>query len=165
MSNVQRTWTINGKQTKLRFPPGRRLLDILRDDLGLTGSKESCGEGECGACTIIMNGEAIRACLVLAVEANGADILTIEGITPPNGITRVQQAFIEADAVQCGFCTPGFVMALEAELRRNPRATAADLRNALGGHLCRCTGYEAILQVTETLATSATRPKNTKKRA
>ena len=157
--------TVNGIPRNLTVTADDTLLRVLREELHLTGAKKGCGEGECGACTIIMNGEAIRACLVLAVEANGADILTIEGITPPNGITRVQQAFIEADAVQCGFCTPGFVMALEAELRRNPRATAADLRNALGGHLCRCTGYEAILQVTETLAASATRPKNTKKRA
>ncbi|MGB4047039.1 MAG: 2Fe-2S iron-sulfur cluster-binding protein, partial [Kiritimatiellia bacterium] len=97
--------TVNGIPRNLTVTADDTLLRVLREELHLTGAKKGCGEGECGACTIIMNGEAIRACLVLAVEANGADILTIEGITPPNGITRVQQAFIEADAVQCGFCT------------------------------------------------------------
>ena len=158
------TLTVNGIQRTLHVEAADTLLRVLREELHLTGAKKGCGEGECGACTILMNNQAIRACLVLAVEADGADIVTIEGLAPPGEITRVQKAFIEADAVQCGFCTPGFVMALEGEMRRNPHATRDDLLNALGGHLCRCTGYDSILQATDTLARQlAQKTKKTKK--
>ena len=146
MSNVQRTWTINGKQTKLRFPPGRRLLDILRDDLGLTGSKESCGEGECGACTVIVDGEPVVSCILPVGQlAAGADFLTIEGIEKKRIGRLIQQAFIEVGAVQCGFCIPGMVGSSYALLVRNPKPTVRAIREALAGNLCRCTGYAKII--------------------
>ena len=154
MSNVQRTWTINGKQTKLRFPPGRRLLDILRDDLGLTGSKESCGEGECGACTVLVNKEPVVSCILPAGQlVNGTDILTIEGIEKKRIGRVIQQAFLECGAVQCGFCIPGMVVAAYALLIKNPKPSVRAIREALAGNLCRCTGYDKIIQAVKLAAT------------
>jgi len=154
MSNVQRTWTINGKQTKLRFPPGRRLLDILRDDLGLTGSKESCGEGECGACTVLVNKEPVVSCILPAGQlVNGTDILTIEGIEKKRIGRVIQQAFLECGAVQCGFCIPGMVVAACALLIKNPKPSVRAIREALAGNLCRCTGYTKIIQAVKLAAT------------
>ncbi|HHX97983.1 MAG TPA: (2Fe-2S)-binding protein [Kiritimatiellia bacterium] len=154
MSNVQRTWTINGKQTKLRFPPGRRLLDILRDDLGLTGSKESCGEGECGACTVLVNKEPVVSCILPAGQlVNGTDILTIEGIEKKRIGRVIQQAFLECGAVQCGFCIPGMVVAAYALLIKNPKPSVRAIREALAGNLCRCTGYTKIIQAVKLAAT------------
>ena len=154
MSNVQRTWTINGKQTKLRFPPGRRLLDILRDDLGLTGSKESCGEGECGACTVLVNKEPVVSCILPAGQlVNGTDILTIEGIEKKRIGRVIQQAFLECGAVQCGFCIPGMVVAAYALLSKNPKPSVRAIREALAGNLCRCTGYTKIIQAVKLAAT------------
>ena len=154
MSNVQRTWTINGKQTKLRFPPGRRLLDILRDDLGLTGSKESCGEGECGACTFLVNKEPVVSCILPAGQlVNGTDILTIEGIEKKRIGRVIQQAFLECGAVQCGFCIPGMVVAAYALLIKNPKPSVRAIREALAGNLCRCTGYTKIIQAVKLAAT------------
>ena len=154
MSNVQRTWTINGKQTKLRFPPGRRLLDILRDDLGLTGSKESCGEGACGACTVLVNKEPVVSCILPAGQlVNGTDILTIEGIEKKRIGRVIQQAFLECGAVQCGFCIPGMVVAAYALLIKNPKPSVRAIREALAGNLCRCTGYTKIIQAVKLAAT------------
>ena len=154
MSNVQRTWTINGKQTKLRFPPGRRLLDILRDDLGLTGSKESCGEGECGACTVLVNKEPVVSCILPAGQlVNGTDILTSEGIEKKRIGRVIQQAFLECGAVQCGFCIPGMVVAAYALLIKNPKPSVRAIREALAGNLCRCTGYTKIIQAVKLAAT------------
>ena len=154
MSNVQRTWTINGKQTKLRFPPGRRLLDILRDDLGLTGSKESCGEGECGACTVLVNKEPVVSCILPAGQlVNGTDILTIEGIEKKRIGRVIQQAFLECGAVQCGFCIPGMVVAAYALLIKNPKPSVRAIREALAGNLCHCTGYTKIIQAVKLAAT------------
>ena len=154
MSNVQRTWTINGKQTKLRFPPGRRLLDILRDDLGLTGSKESCGEGECGACTVLVNKEPVVSCILPAGQlVNGTDILTIEGIEKKRIGRVIQQAFLECGAVQCGFCIPGMVVAAYALLIKNPKPSVRAIREALAGNLCLCTGYTKIIQAVKLAAT------------
>ena len=154
MSNAQRTWTINGKQTKLRFPPGRRLLDILRDDLGLTGSKESCGEGECGACTVLVNKEPVVSCILPAGQlVNGTDILTIEGIEKKRIGRVIQQAFLECGAVQCGFCIPGMVVAAYALLIKNPKPSVRAIREALAGNLCRCTGYTKIIQAVKLAAT------------
>ncbi len=120
------------------------LLYVLRDILHLTGTKKGCGNGECGACTVIMDGRAVRSCLILAVEASGSEIITIEGVSHGKELTMVQRAFIQSGAVQCGYCTPGFIMALEALFRTNPSASEEEIENALSGHLCRCTGYEAI---------------------
>ena len=142
---------INGIEYSVDVNSQDTLLYILRDRLHLTGTKKGCGEGECGACTVILSGEAVRSCLVLAVEADGKKIITIEGIEKEGKLSRVQKAFIESGAIQCGFCTPGFVMALEAVLRKRPNPTKEELLNALSGHLCRCTGYENIIKAVEKL--------------
>ena len=146
MSTVQRTWKINGKPVRVRAPAGRRLLDVLREDLGLIGSKESCGEGECGACTVIVDGEPVVSCILPVGQlADGADILTIEGIEKKRIGRLIQQAFIEVGAVQCGFCIPGMVVSSYALLVRNPKPTVRAIREALAGNLCRCTGYAKII--------------------
>ena len=146
MSPVHRTWKINGKPVRVRAPAGRRLLDVLREDLGLIGSKESCGEGECGACTVIVDGEPVVSCILPVGQlADGADILTIEGIEKKRIGRLIQQAFIEVGAVQCGFCIPGMVVSSYALLVRNPKPTVRAIREALAGNLCRCTGYAKII--------------------
>ena len=138
----------------MRFPPGRRLLDILRDDLGLTGSKESCGEGECGACTVLVNKEPVVSCILPAGQlVNGTDILTIEGIEKKRIGRVIQQAFLECGAVQCGFCIPGMVVAAYALLIKNPKPSVRAIREALAGNLCRCTGYTKIIQAVKLAAT------------
>lgn len=136
---------VNGKKIKRRVKANTTLLDFLRKDLGLTGTKEGCGVGECGACTVIVDGECIRSCLVLAVEMNGKEITTIEGIAKDGKLSPVQKAFIDRGAVQCGFCTPGFIVATENLYKEKPNPTKEDILEAFEGHLCRCTGYEAIL--------------------
>ena len=146
MSSVQRTWKINGKTVRVRVPAGRRLLDVLREDLGLIGSKESCGEGECGACTVVVDNEPVVSCILPAGQlADGTEILTIEGIEKKRIGRLVQQAFVEVGAVQCGFCIPGMVVSSYVLLAKNPRPTARAIREALSGNLCRCTGYAKIL--------------------
>ena len=138
--------TVNGRKIEKTVPSQMTLLDFIRDELHLTGAKEGCGVGECGACTVIMNGESVRSCLVLAVEAQGAEITTVEGLSSKDSLSPVQEAFVEAGAVQCGFCIPGFVVAGENLLRKNPEATREEILEAFSGHLCRCTGYEQILE-------------------
>ncbi|MCD6309790.1 MAG: (2Fe-2S)-binding protein [Candidatus Eremiobacteraeota bacterium] len=128
------------------MPSHLTLLRFLRENLGLTGTKEGCGNGECGACTVIVDGKPVRSCLVLAVEINGKKILTIEGLAKNGKLHPIQQAFIDANAIQCGFCTPGFIMATYSLLKRHPEPTEQQIRQALSGHLCRCTGYEAIFE-------------------
>ena len=146
MSTVQRTWKINGKPVRVRAPAGRRLLDCLREDLGLIGSKESCGEGECGACTVIVDDEPVVSCILPVGQlADGAEILTVEGIEKKRIGRLVQQAFIEVGAVQCGFCIPGMVVSAYALLAKNPKPTVRAIREALAGNLCRCTGYAKII--------------------
>jgi carbon-monoxide dehydrogenase small subunit len=135
---------INGKHINLPVAPQRRLLDVLREDLGLTGVKEGCGEGECGACTVLINGKPVNSCLVLAPEADGAEITTIEGLARDNGLHPLQQAFLDAGAVQCGFCTPGMVLSAKALLDVNPNPDSEEVRVAVSGNLCRCTGYTKI---------------------
>ena len=144
--------TVNGIPRNLTVTADDTLLRVLREELHLTGAKKGCGEGECGACTIIMNGEAIRACLVLAVEANGADILTIEGIEKKRIGRVIQQAFLECGAVQCGFCIPGMVVAAYALLIKNPKPSVRAIREALAGNLCRCTGYDRIVRAVQAAA-------------
>ena len=138
---------VNGKPVTLETEPDRRLLDILREDLHLTGTKEGCAEGECGACTVIIDGEAFNSCIYLAVWADGKHIRTLESLMGPDGeLSDIQQAFIEETAVQCGFCTPGFIMTAVEILESGKEYTDAELRKLLSGHLCRCTGYENILR-------------------
>ena len=122
------------------------LLDFLREALGLTGTKMGCGNGECGACTVLLNGAPVRSCLMLAVEADGQEILTVEGLARGDRLHPLQEAFIEKGAVQCGFCTPGMLLAAKALMDRKPSPDLEDVKEALGGHLCRCTGYESIFE-------------------
>jgi len=136
--------TINGKKRKVETTSYARLLDLLRDDLHLTGTKEGCGKGECGACTVIMNGELVASCLVLAPQAEGAVITTIEGIGKGEKLDPIQEAFVETGAVQCGFCTPGMILAVKKLLEENSYPDEEEIRRGISGNLCRCTGYQKI---------------------
>jgi len=143
---------INGLVQAFDHERPRTLLALLRDEAGLTGSKEGCGNGECGACTVLLDGEPVRSCLVLAQEADGREVLTIEGLARNGELSVLQQAFVDGGAIQCGYCTPGFVLAAHALLLRNPRPDRDAVLDAFGGHLCRCTGYEAIVEAVELAA-------------
>jgi len=138
-------FTVNGDVVEMAVEHHQRLLDVLREDLALTGAKEGCGGGECGACTVLMDNEPVNACLVLAVEADGREIITIEGLARENCLDPLQEAFIEHAALQCGFCTPGMILSAKALLLRNPNPTEAEVKEALSGNLCRCTGYKSIV--------------------
>jgi len=122
-----------------------RLIDFLREEMNLTGVKEGCSEGECGACTVLFNGDPVNSCIMLAIQAEGAEITTIEGIAKDGKLSDLQQAFIDHGAVQCGFCTPGMILAAQALLDKNPHPAEAEIRHAISGNLCRCTGYQAIV--------------------
>ncbi len=135
---------INGKNQEADVPDDLRALDFLRESLSLTGVKEGCGEGECGACTILMNGEAVCSCLLLAAQLDGKEIQTIEGLGTDQGLHPIQQSFIDEGAVQCGFCTPGIILATKALLDHNPNPSTQEIRKGLEGNLCRCTGYVKI---------------------
>jgi len=137
---------INGKPVEREVMAGDRLLDLLRNDLHLTGTKEGCGEGECGSCTVLINGRAVNSCLVLAPQVDGKKVLTIEGLASGDALHPIQRAFVEKGAVQCGFCTPGFIMSTYALLRQNPTPSDEEIKLALEGNLCRCTGYTKILE-------------------
>jgi carbon-monoxide dehydrogenase small subunit len=143
---VQVNTTINGDRIEFLCEPRQSLLEVLRDELNLIGSKEGCNNGNCGACNVIMNGLLVNSCLVLGPEAEGALIETIEGVMGPNGLHPLQQAFLENAALQCGICTPGFIVAAKALLDRNPHATEAEIRHWCAGNLCRCTGYDKIIR-------------------
>ncbi|NLV77710.1 MAG: (2Fe-2S)-binding protein [Tissierellia bacterium] len=140
---------VNGKDYSLNIDENMRLIDLLRDKLGLLGTKEGCGEGECGACTVIMDGETVTSCLVMAFQAHGSEILTIEGLESNGKIHPIQQAFIDVGAVQCGFCTPGMIMSAKALLDKNPNPTREEIREGISGNLCRCTGYNKIVDGVE----------------
>ncbi len=142
---MQITLRVNGEERTLDVTPYTRLLDLIREDLGLTGVKEGCGKGECGACTVIMNGELTASCLVPAPQADGAEILTIEGLAADGKLDPIQESFIEAGAVQCGFCIPGMVLAGKRLLDENPNPNEEDVRYGLSGNICRCTGYAKII--------------------
>lgn len=148
--------TVNGQKVSAEVSSHRTLLEFLRDRMNLIGAKEGCGDGECGACTVLMDGEPVRACLILAVEAQDADIVTIEGLSSGNELHPLQQSFVDSGAVQCGFCTPGLILAAKALLDRYPRPTEEQIREAVGGHLCRCTGYEAIFQAIRSITNKET---------
>jgi len=137
---------VNGESRRLDVFPMARLLDVLREELHLTGTKEGCGEGECGACTVKLNGEIVNSCLVPVAQVAGASITTIEGLAHGDQLHAVQQAFIEHGGAQCGICTPGMILAAIDLLERNPAPTEADIRNGLAGNLCRCTGYMKIFE-------------------
>jgi carbon-monoxide dehydrogenase small subunit len=134
--------TINGISIKREINPSVRLIDFLREDLGLTGVKEGCGEGECGACTIIANGEAVTSCTMFAGQINGKELITIEGLEKDGELDALQESFIRNGAVQCGFCTPGMILSCKALLMKNPHPTEEEIKRAIEGNLCRCTGYQ-----------------------
>ena len=138
--------TINGQAHELEVAPDKTLLSVLRDQLHLTGTKEACGSGDCGACTVLLDGAPVTSCLVLAPEADGREITTIEGIAQDGELHPVQQALIDCGGIQCGFCTPGFVVSSVALLEANPKPTDDEIRRALAGNLCRCTGYTKIVE-------------------
>jgi carbon-monoxide dehydrogenase small subunit len=144
--------TVNGQPNEIEVDPWRTLLEILRDQLNLTGTKQSCAEGHCGACTVLVDGEAVNACLMLALEANGCDILTIEGLAEGGKLTPIQEAFVNYGAVQCGFCTPGMIMATKVFLEDNQDPSDEEIKKALAGHLCRCTGYVQIIEAVRAAA-------------
>lgn len=137
---------VNGEWHELFVQPNRALVDILRNDLGLTGTKKGCGSGDCGSCTILLNGKAVNSCLVLGVEAEGSEILTIEGLKQERKLHPIQEAFIQAGAIQCGFCTSGMIMSAKALLDDCPNPTEEQVRSAISGNLCRCTGYTKIIK-------------------
>lgn len=140
---------LNGEEVSMAVDPETTLLTLLREDLFLTGTKEGCGSGECGACTVLMDGIAVNSCLVLAPQINGTEIITIEALEHDGKLDRLQQSFIDNHAVQCGFCTPGMLMSAKALLLKNPHPTEDEIRIALSGNLCRCTGYQNIVKAVE----------------
>ena len=146
------TTNINGTSTEFLCAPRQTLLEVLRDDLGLTGTKEGCSNGNCGACTVLMDGKAVDSCLVLAVEAEEARIETIEGVAPIDHLDDIQTAFLHQAALQCGICTPGFIMSAKALLDENPSPTEDEIRFHLAGNLCRCTGYDKIVRAVQEAA-------------
>jgi carbon-monoxide dehydrogenase small subunit len=157
MSAVLVSTTINGDSVEFVCQPGETLLDVLRDRLGLTGSKEGCGTGDCGACSVTLDGRLVCSCLVLGAEAEDREVTTIEGLADGEKLHPLQSKFIEHAALQCGICTPGFLIAAKALLDRNPSPTDEEIRYALAGNLCRCTGYDKIVRAVKAAATEVRR--------
>ncbi|MGD8561874.1 MAG: (2Fe-2S)-binding protein [Desulfarculaceae bacterium] len=148
-------FTLNGQKTVAEVSPDATLLNLLREEFGLTGAKEGCGVGDCGACTVIVDGRAVNSCIMPALEAEGAEVLTVEGLAAPDGsLDPVQKAFVENGAVQCGFCTPGMVMSTKALLMKEPHPDEGQIRTAIEGNLCRCTGYQQIIDAVKAAAGS-----------
>ncbi|HBL47539.1 (2Fe-2S)-binding protein [Gimesia sp.] len=146
------TATVNGREEEFLCQPRQTLLEVLRNTLGLTGAKEGCSNGNCGACSVVIDGKAVNTCMVLAVEAEGANIETIEGLAPVDGLDPLQEAFLENAALQCGICTPGFIMSAKAFLDENPNPTEEEIRFSMAGNLCRCTGYDKIVRAIQQAA-------------
>ncbi len=166
MKKIKRKWKLNGREVTVQVPPGRRLIDVLRDDLKLTGTKEGCGEGECGACTVLVDTDPSVSCLIPAAQLpDGTDILTIEGMEKKKEGRVIQQAFMETGAVQCGFCIPGMVLSSYALLKTNPKPSEATIRTALAGNLCRCTGYVKIVDAVKLAAKRLAAPPAKTRRA
>jgi carbon-monoxide dehydrogenase small subunit len=151
------TLTVNGEERTLNVHPFARLLDVLREDLQLTGTKEGCGEGECGACTVLVDGRLVNSCLVPVVQVQGAEVVTVEGLAQGGELSPVQAAFVAHNGAQCGFCTPGMLMAATDLLNRHPSPTDLEIRDGLAGNLCRCTGYAKILDAVHEAADGATK--------
>ncbi len=143
------TFTVNSETLSLDVPPSTTLLDLLRDRLGLHGTKEYCHSGVCGACTVLADGKAVSSCSMLAGQVDGADVLTIEGLTPDEGLHPIQQAFVDNFGLQCGYCTPGMILLAKALLDENPAPTREEIIRYMGGNICRCTGYAGILRSVE----------------
>lgn len=141
--------TINGRAYEVAVAPNKTLGDLIRYDLGLTGTKKGCDTGDCGACTVILNGDPVNSCLVLAVQANGAEIETIEGLSTKDGLHPLQEAFVEKGAIQCGYCSPGMIMSAKNLLDKNSNPTEQEIREGISGNLCRCTGYQKIFEAIE----------------
>jgi len=152
MKKLAITVTVNGVERDALVAPNRTLTQLLRDDLGLTGVKQGCGVGDCGCCTVLMNGAAVNSCLVLAAQADGAVIETIEGLSDGNGLHPIQEAFVNKGAIQCGFCSPGMILSAKALLTSNPDPSRMEIRQGLSGNLCRCTGYQKIVDAVESAA-------------
>jgi len=146
------SFTLNGKPERCDIPPHITLLDLLRDVLGLTGTKRGCEAGECGACTVLLDGSAVNSCLVLAPQVDGRAVLTVEGLAPPGKLSPLQQSFIDHGAVQCGFCTPGVLMSAKDLLDHGTKPSRKEIREAIAGNLCRCTGYQQIVEAIEDVA-------------
>ena len=153
MTSYKLKCTVNGQEYVNEIPSDLTLLKYLREVLKLTGTKEGCGEGECGACTVLVNGQNVNSCIFPAIQADGAEILTIEGVEADGELTKIQQSFLTHGAVQCGFCTPGMVLSAKALLDENPHPTEAEIRHAMAGNLCRCTGYQAIVEAIQAAGT------------
>ena len=151
-------FTVNGRVCAVQAPPMKRLLDVLREDLHLTGTKEGCGEGECGSCSVRMNGELVNSCLVPVLQSEGAEIQTVEGLASNGKLHPVQQAFLDCGGAQCGICTPGMLMAAVQLIEHNPHPSMAEIREGLAGNLCRCTGFMRIFESVLAVATSAGEP-------
>jgi len=149
MSKITVTFMVNGKEVTLKVSPKERLVDTLREQLKLTGTKEGCSIGECGACTVILDGKAVSSCLILTGQIGGSEVLTIEGLEVDGKLDPLQQAFIDYHAIQCGFCTPGMLMSAKALLIQNPHPSQEEIKTALEGNLCRCTGYKQIIKAIE----------------
>ena len=147
-------WLLNGRPITLDLDPGRMLLDVLRNELGLKGTKEGCGRGECGACTVILNGQTVLSCLTPVGKVQGRSVTTIEGLATDEGLHPLQQAFIEAGAVQCGFCTPGMILSAKALLDEHRSLSEQEIREAISGNLCRCTGYDKIVEAIKRASTA-----------
>jgi carbon-monoxide dehydrogenase small subunit len=148
--------TVNEEERDLLVDPNLTLLDMLRNELGLTGTKKGCDEGDCGSCTVIVDGKVVTSCLVLAVEVDGSSITTIEGLQDGEGLHPIQQAFVDSGAVQCGYCTPGMILTTKALLDENPTPSEADIQHYLEGNLCRCTGYTKIVEAVHRAARALT---------
>jgi carbon-monoxide dehydrogenase small subunit len=146
MKKLHVSATVNGEPTEFLCEPQQSLLDVLRDECGLTGTKEGCGSGDCGACSVILDGRVVDSCLVLAAEVEGSTITTVEGLAQGDALHPLQRQFLEHAALQCGFCTPGLLVAAKALLDRNPNPTETQVRYGLAGNLCRCTGYDKIIR-------------------
>lgn len=149
MNRLEISFVLNGKEINMDVDPEMTLLTLLREELFLTGTKEGCGSGECGACTVLMDGIAVNSCLVLAPQINGTEVITIEALEQDGKLDRLQQSFIDNHAVQCGFCTPGMLMSAKALLLKKPHPTQEEIKIALSGNLCRCTGYQNIVAAVE----------------
>ncbi len=152
-SKCEITLAVNGQRATVRVHAMERLLDVLRHELGLTGTKEGCGEGECGSCSVLMDGVLVNSCLIPVLQAKGADIVTIEGLSSDRQLAKLQQAFLDCGGAQCGICTPGMILAVHHLLRRRPQPTLEEIREGLSGNLCRCTGYmqifDAVMQAAQ----------------